>query len=78
MCVPLKTNNLILLMKLEKACLVCTTLSASGDELDIVGEATIDDSASENHLGGPLPSVPFCPIVECTGLSRASWVNLKV
>ena len=47
-------------------------ISAFEDEVDIVKEAIIDDSAKENHFGGPLSSVPLCTIVECTGLSRAS------
>src|ERR1700680_1438927 len=55
-----------------------STQSPSGDELDIVGEDSFDDSADEGHLGSPSPSDPFCPIVECAGLSRASWVNLDV
>ena len=57
---------------------IVTRLSASEDELDIVGEATMDDIAEEDHLGLPALSVPFSPIVECAGLSRASWVNLEV
>jgi hypothetical protein len=57
---------------------MATWLSTSEDELDIVGEATMDDSAEEDHLGLPSPSVPFCPIVGCAWLSRASWVNLEV
>ena len=32
---------------------IATWLSASKDELDIVGEATMDDSTEEDHLGGP-------------------------
>ena len=36
------------------------------------------NSTDEDHLDLPSPSVPHCPIVECTGLSRASWVNLEV
>ena len=55
-----------------------TWLSAFEDELDIVGEATMDDNVDEDHLGDPLAFVPFCPIVECAGLLRASWVNLEV
>ena len=52
--------------------------SASEDELDIVGEATMDESSDEEHLDTPLHSVPDCPIIKCAGLSRASWVNLDV
>ena len=33
-----------------------TWVSACDDEVDIVGEDTIDDSALENHFRGPLPS----------------------
>ena len=55
-----------------------TYQSSSGDELDIVGEYSFDESADEGHMGSPSPSAPFCPIVECAGLSRASWVNLDV
>ena len=57
---------------------MATWLSASEDELDIVREATMNDSAEEDHSGGPLASILFCPIVECVGLSRALWMNLKV
>jgi hypothetical protein len=52
--------------------------SASEDELDIVGEATMDESSDEEVLDIPAPSVPHRPIVECVGLSRAAWVNLDV
>ena len=52
-----------------------TWLSASEDEIDIVGEATFDDSTDEDGVDLPSPSIPLCPIVECAGLSRASWVN---
>src|SRR5450631_355085 len=55
-----------------------TYQSSSGDELDIVGEYSFDESADEGHMGSPSTSAPFCPIVECGGLSRASWVNLDV
>jgi len=55
-----------------------TARFAPRDELDIVEEATVHDSANEYHLGGPSPSIPFCPIIECVGLLRASWMNLKV
>ena len=51
---------------------------ASEDEVDIVGEATMDESAHEDHLHLLSPYVPYCPIVECMGLSRAAWVNLDV
>jgi hypothetical protein len=57
---------------------MATSPSASEDEIDIVGEDTLADSADEDHLDIPSPSVPQCPIAECTGLSRASWVNLEV
>ena len=53
-------------------------LSTSEDDLDIVGEDTMYDSTDEAPLEASSPSVPLCPIVECTGLSRASWVNLDV
>ena len=49
-----------------------TTQSAFGNELDIVGEDIFDDSAYEGHLGGPSSSAPFCPIMKCAWLSRAS------
>ena len=48
---------------------MCNTHSSSGDDLDIVGEDSFDDSADEGHLGSPSPSAPVCPIVECAGLS---------
>ena len=57
---------------------MATWPSTYEDELDIVEEATMDDSADEDHLDLPTPSVLHCPIVECMGLSRASWVNLEV
>src|ERR1700738_5738372 len=57
---------------------MATWPSASEDDLDIVGEATMDESSDEEHLDIPLHSVPDSPIVECRGLSRASWVNLDV
>ena len=57
---------------------MATWPSAPDDEVDIVGEATMDESGHEDHLDLPSPSVPHCPIVECTGLSRAAWVNLDV
>src|SRR6202048_169914 len=57
---------------------MATWPSASEDDLDIVGEASMDGSADEDHLDVPSPSVPQCTIVECMGLSRASWVNLEV
>jgi len=57
---------------------IASWLSASEDEVDIVGEDYLDVSAEEDIAGGAPPSVPVCPIVECTGLSRASWVNLDV
>lgn len=57
---------------------MATWLSASKDELDIVGEVNIDDNVEEDHLGDRSPFVLLCPIVECTVLSRASWVNLEV
>ena len=57
---------------------MATWLSASEDELDIVEEATINDSVEEDHLVGSISSIPFYSIVECTGLSKASWVNLEV
>ena len=57
---------------------IASWLSASEDEVDIVGEDTLDESAEEDYSGGHLPSVPLSPPVECTGLSRASWVNLEV
>jgi hypothetical protein len=55
-----------------------TSPSASEDELDIVGEAIMDGSSDEEQLAIPTPSVPHTPIVECAGLSRASWVNEDV
>jgi hypothetical protein len=57
---------------------MATWLCASEDELDIVREATMNDSAEEDHLDLPLPSIPLCPILECAELSRASWVNLEM
>ena len=57
---------------------IASWLSASEDEVDIVGEDTLDESAEEDYSGGHLPSVPLSPPVECTGFSRASWVNLEV
>ena len=51
--------------------------SAFEDELDIVGEATMDDNTDEDYLDLPSPSVPHCPNIECAWLSRASWVNWK-
>ena len=36
------------------------------------------DNTDEDHLDAPLPSVPICPILECTGLFRAAWVNLDL
>ena len=57
---------------------MATWLSASEDEMDIVGEATLDESADEDLSGLPSPSVPDPPIVECAGLSRPEWVNLDV
>jgi hypothetical protein len=53
---------------------MATWPSASEDELDIVGEATMDD----DHVDLPSPSTPHRPSVECAGLSRASWVNKDV
>ena len=53
-------------------------LSASEDELDFVGEASMEDNINDDGLGIPSPSVPLCPIFECAGLPRASWVNLDV
>ena len=52
--------------------------SASKDELDIVREATMDESADEDHLDVPLPIIPHCPIVECACLLKAEWMNLDV
>src|ERR1700737_1001812 len=57
---------------------MATWPSASEDELDIVGKATVDDSVDDDLLDFPSPSVPHCPIVECMGLSKASWMNLEV
>ena len=53
-------------------------LSPSEDELDIVGEAIMEDSTDDDGLDIPSPSVPLSPIVECAGLPRASWVNVDV
>ena len=53
-------------------------LFGSEDELDIGGEATMHDSTDEDHLDLSLPYVLLCPIIECTGLSRTSWMNLQV
>ena len=55
-----------------------TLLSASEDELDIVGEANFYDSTDEDGGDLPSPSIPLCPTVECEGLSRASWLNKDV
>ena len=57
---------------------MATWPSASDDELDIVGEATMDESADEDDLDLPLPTIPHSPTVECVGLSRAEWINLDV
>ena len=57
---------------------MATWLFAYEDELDIVGKAIMDNSAEKDHLQGPSFFIPFCPIVECVGLSRALWVNLEV
>jgi hypothetical protein len=48
------------------------------DGLGTVGEAIMNESSDEEQLPRPTPSVPHSPIVECAGLSRASWVNLDV
>lgn len=40
------------------------------DELNIVGEVTIDDNVEEQHVGSLPPSIPVYPIVKCYGLSR--------
>jgi hypothetical protein len=52
--------------------------SSSEDDLDIVGEAIMDESVDGEHVDLPAPSAPHSPIVECAGLSRASWVNSDV
>ena len=57
---------------------MATWLFAFEDELYIVGEGIMDDIAGEGHLGLPLPSVPFSPIVECVGFLKTLWVNLEV
>jgi hypothetical protein len=57
---------------------MATWPSASEDELDIVGEATMDESGDDDHVDLPSPSTPLRPRVECAGLSRASWVNKDV
>jgi hypothetical protein len=57
---------------------MATWPSPSEDELDIVGEATMDESVDNDHVDLPSPSAPHYPIVECAGLSRASWVDLDV
>jgi hypothetical protein len=57
---------------------MATWPSASEDELDIIGEATMDESVDEDHVDLPSSSVLHCPILNCAGLSRASWVNLDV
>ncbi len=36
------------------------------------------DDTYEIHLDLSLPYVPLCPIVDCTRLSRASWVYMEV
>ena len=54
---------------------MATWPSASEDDLDIVREASMDGSVHEGvSLDLPSPSVLQCPIVECTRLSRASWI----
>ena len=53
-------------------------LFASQDELDIVGEATMDGIAKKDHMGLPSSPIPFYPIVKLAGFSKASWINLDV
>jgi hypothetical protein len=57
---------------------MATWPSASEDELDIVGEAIMVESVDGKHVDLPASSAPHSPIVECAGLSRASWMNLDV
>jgi hypothetical protein len=57
---------------------MATWPSASEDELDIVGEASVDESVDDDHADLASPSIPHCPLVECASISRALWVNLDV
>jgi hypothetical protein len=57
---------------------MATWPSASEDELDIVGEVSVDESVDDDHVDLASPCIPHCPLVECTCLSRALWVNLDV
>ena len=57
---------------------MATWLSASEDELDFVGEPTMDESVDDDHVDLRSPPASHGPIAECANLSRVSWVNLDV